>query len=36
VCFVPNSKKGQKVHTLVFIFLELHVFHKLYLVSWVF
>jgi hypothetical protein len=34
-CFVPNSKKGESVHTLVFI-LEFHVFCKLYLVSWVF
>jgi hypothetical protein len=29
-CFVPNSKKGKSVHTLVVI-LEFHVFHKLYL-----
>jgi hypothetical protein len=35
-CFVPNSKKGQSVHTLVFVLLEFHVFHKLYLISWVF
>jgi hypothetical protein len=35
-CFVPNSKKGQSMHTLVFILLEFHVFYKLYLVSWVF
>jgi hypothetical protein len=28
-CFVPNSKKGQSVHTLVFILLEFHVFCKL-------
>jgi hypothetical protein len=35
-CFVPNSKKGQSVHTLVFILLEFHVFSKLYLISWVF
>ena len=37
-CFVPNSKKGQTVHTLVFlvfVLLEFHVFCKLYLVSWV-
>jgi hypothetical protein len=34
--FVPNSKKGQSVHTLVFVLLEFHVFCKLYLVSWVF
>ncbi len=25
-CFVPNSKKGQSVHTLVFVLLEFHVF----------
>jgi hypothetical protein len=30
-CFVPNSKKGQSVHTLVFVLLEFHVFCKLYL-----
>jgi hypothetical protein len=36
VCFVPNSKKGEIVHTLVFVLLEFHVFCKLYLVSWVF
>jgi hypothetical protein len=35
-CFVPNSKKGQSVHTLVFVLLEFHVFYKLYLISWVF
>jgi hypothetical protein len=35
-CFVPNSKKGKSVHTLVFVLLEFHVFCKLYLVSWVF
>ena len=35
-CFVPNSKKGQSVHTLVFVLLEFHVFCKLYLISWVF
>jgi hypothetical protein len=29
VCFVPNSKKGQSVHTLVFILLEFHVFCNL-------
>ena len=29
-CFVPNSKKGQSDHTLVFI-LEFHVFCKLHL-----
>jgi hypothetical protein len=34
-CFVLNSKKGQSVHTLVFILIEFHVFCKLYLVSWV-
>jgi hypothetical protein len=34
-CFVPNSKKGQSVHTLFFIVLEFHVFCKLYLISWV-
>jgi hypothetical protein len=28
-CFVPNSKKGQSVHTLVFVLLEFHVFSKL-------
>jgi hypothetical protein len=33
--FVPNYKKGQSVHTLVFV-LEFHVFCKLYLVSWEF
>jgi hypothetical protein len=27
--FVPNSKKGQSVHTLVFALLECHVFCKL-------
>jgi hypothetical protein len=27
-CFVPNSKKGPSVHTLVFILLEFHVFCK--------
>jgi hypothetical protein len=35
-CFVPNSKKGQRVHILVFVLLEFHVFYRLYLVSWVF
>jgi hypothetical protein len=35
-CFVSNSKKGQSVHTLVFVLLEFHVFCRLYLVSWVF
>ena len=30
-CFVPTSKKGQSVHTLVFLLLEFHVFSKLYL-----
>ena len=34
-CFVPNSKKGQSVHTLVFVLLEFHAFSKLYLISWV-
>jgi hypothetical protein len=29
-CFVPKSKKGKSVHTLVFVLLEFHVFHKLY------
>jgi hypothetical protein len=33
--FVPNSKKGQSVHTLVFILLEFHVSSKLHLISWV-
>jgi hypothetical protein len=28
-CFVPNSKKGQSDHTLVFILLEFHVFCNL-------
>jgi hypothetical protein len=27
-CFVPNSKKGQSVHNLVFVLLEFHVFSK--------
>jgi hypothetical protein len=35
-CFVPNSKKGQSVHIVVFLLLEFHVFHKLYLIFWVF
>jgi hypothetical protein len=35
-CFVPSSKKGQSVHTLVFVLLEFHVFCKLYPISWVF
>ena len=35
-CFVPNSKKGQSVHTLVFVLLEFHVFSKLYLIFWLF
>jgi hypothetical protein len=30
-CFAPYSKKGQSVHTLVFLLLEFHVFCKLYL-----
>ena len=30
-CFVPNSKKGQSVHTLVFILLKFHVLCILYL-----
>jgi hypothetical protein len=30
-CFVPNSKRGQSDHTLVFILLEFHVFYNLYL-----
>ena len=34
--FFPNSKKVKSVHTLVFVLLEFHVFHKLYLISWVF
>ena len=33
-CFVPNSKKGQSVQTLVFVLLEFHAFSKLYLISW--
>jgi hypothetical protein len=35
-CFVPNSNKGRSVHTLAFVLIELHVFCKSYLVSWVF
>jgi hypothetical protein len=35
-CFVPNYKKEQSVHTLVFVLLEFHAFSKLYLISWVF
>jgi hypothetical protein len=31
VCFVPNSKEGHSIYTSVFIFLEFHVFSKLYL-----
>jgi hypothetical protein len=34
-CYVPNSKKGQSVHTLVFVLLEFPAFSKLYLISWV-
>jgi hypothetical protein len=34
--FVPKSKKGQSIHTLVFVLLEFHVLHKLYLISWLF
>jgi hypothetical protein len=30
-CFVPNSKKGQSVYTLVFVLLEFHVLCILYL-----
>jgi hypothetical protein len=33
--FVLNSKKGQSVHTLVFV-LEFQMFCKLYFVSWEF
>ena len=33
--FVLNSKKGQRVHTIVFILLEFDAFSKLYLISWV-
>jgi hypothetical protein len=33
-CFVPNSKNGQSVYTLVFVLLEFHAFSKLYLISW--
>ena len=32
-CFVPNSKKGQSVHTLVFVLLEFHAFSKLYILG---
>ena len=32
-CFVPISRKGQSVHTLVFVLLEFHVSRKLYLTS---
>ena len=28
-CFVPNSKKGQSVHTLVFVLLEFHEFSQI-------
>jgi hypothetical protein len=35
-CSTPNSKKGQSVHTLVFIPPESHVLRKLYPISWVF
>jgi hypothetical protein len=35
-CFDPNSKKGQSVHTLLFLLLEFPVFFTLYLESWVF
>ena len=28
-CFVPNSKKGQSVHILVFVLLEFHNFQRL-------
>ena len=31
-CFVPNSKKGQSVHTLVFVLVE---FHVLQIVSYI-
>ena len=30
---VSNSKKGQSVHTLVFVLVQCHVFCKLYLIS---
>ena len=30
-CFVPNTKKGQSVYTLVFVLLEFHVLCILYL-----
>jgi hypothetical protein len=29
--FIPHSKKGRSIHTLVFLLLEFHVFCKLYL-----
>jgi hypothetical protein len=29
--FVPHSKEGRSIHTLVFLLLEFHVFCKLYL-----
>jgi hypothetical protein len=29
--FVPHSKEGRNIHTLVFLLLEFHVFCKLYL-----
>jgi hypothetical protein len=32
----PNSKKGQSVHTLVFVPPDSHVLGKLYPISWVF
>ena len=35
-CLALNFKKGQSIHTLVFVLPEIHVFHKLYLISWVF
>jgi hypothetical protein len=28
-CFIPNSKKGQSVNTLVFILVEFHVIQKI-------
>jgi hypothetical protein len=34
-CFVPNSKKGQSVHTLVFILLEFHVFRYVLTYKWI-
>jgi hypothetical protein len=33
---VSNSKKGQSVHSLVFVLLQFHVFYKLSLISWVY